>query len=412
MKHKGQAVWLQQRGQHQTVLFLLISLSTEVVLWPTMTFIRAGLDPDGVELCRPHKCCRCDAFSLLLWNSVLAFEGKMSLIWRHCVVLLLSWNITRTENRPQSVSRPNSLGWRTCCFSLKLRKETGFLLESPRECVWENLCGPLESPQRDRVQNECTALTMGERYRSLWSEMPWKKCTLFTAPHGFCSSGPVTHLQGLRLTDLLWLPRMPTPVSDLTFCCHKENDGSKLLCFSVTLVGYYIKLYYITLHYIILHYIVLHCYDDSWMSLNWQFLSHAGPSFHKCDMLIEYLGFIYLLCSFLVYFFNKCAHFFSSDIFNFVCVQWQYRLPLLKRDTSLKCHFSFCTVCPLRCHVVQSVVSTETEVSSRGQQTQLVAAAARRGTSGGNRTCHWSVKTVALFEGIHRCLGLIQGDPD
>lgn len=89
----------------------------------------------------------------------------------------------------------------TLFFFESLRKETGFLLESPRECVWENLCGPLESPQREGVQHECRDFTTGERNRSLWSEMPWKKCALFTAWHIFCSSGPVIHLQGLRRTD-------------------------------------------------------------------------------------------------------------------------------------------------------------------------------------------------------------------
>lgn len=43
MKHKGQAVWLQQRGQHQSVLFLPISPRTEVVLWPIMTLMKAPL---------------------------------------------------------------------------------------------------------------------------------------------------------------------------------------------------------------------------------------------------------------------------------------------------------------------------------------------------------------------------------
>lgn len=50
-----------------------------------------------------------------------------------------------------------------------------FFSESPWECVWENLCGPLESPQRERVQLECTGFTMGVRNRSLWSQMPREK---------------------------------------------------------------------------------------------------------------------------------------------------------------------------------------------------------------------------------------------
>lgn len=97
----------------------------------------------------------------------MAFEEKISLVWRHCVVVFVLWIITSTGLR---MSRDQTVwvgGGGMLIFFETVRKETGLLLESSGECVWENLCGPLESPQRDGVEDQSRALTMGERNRSL-----------------------------------------------------------------------------------------------------------------------------------------------------------------------------------------------------------------------------------------------------
>lgn len=121
------------------------------------------------------------------------------------------------------------MGWKTCCVSFEtLRKETGllyvffFFLESPRECVWENLCGPLESPQREGVQHE--------RGTGLCDHKCHGKSVYCSQPDAFfCSSGPVIHLHGRRLTTLCnqWA-KMPTQVHDTTFCCPLRT--ADLLC--------------------------------------------------------------------------------------------------------------------------------------------------------------------------------------
>lgn len=120
------------------------------------------------------------------------------------------------------------MGWKTCCVSFEtLRKETGllyvfFFLESPRECVWENLCGPLESPQREGVQHECGT--------GLCDHKCHGKSVYCSQPDAFfCSSGPVIHLHGRRLTTLCnqWA-EMPTQVHDTTFCCPQRT--ADLLC--------------------------------------------------------------------------------------------------------------------------------------------------------------------------------------
>ena len=54
-------------------------------------------------------------------------------------------------------------------------------------------------------------------------------------------------------------------------------------------------------------------------------------------------------------------------------------------------------------HVILTRLRVLVAIDTERRQAQTVAAAARRGTSGGNRNCHWCVKAVnaaaSLFEG-------------
>lgn len=194
MKHKGQAVWLQQPGQHQTVLYLPRHLQhwscalTCADLYTKVCPYRTCEDCVGVDLV-PHTCkglwmwC----LSLLLRNSVLPLKEKW--VWSGAILLFCFVLVQKRHRNTEQASvflLTKQLGMDDMLFFFETaRKETGFLLESRHRNVYgKNLCGPLESPQRG-VQHESRALTTGERSQSLWSEMPWKNCTLFTAKMSF-----------------------------------------------------------------------------------------------------------------------------------------------------------------------------------------------------------------------------------
>lgn len=99
--------------------------------------------------------------------------------WRHPFVLFFI--VERWETGEQAFMCPKEFGMECSCTLKLWGRRLGSVFESPGECVWENLCGPLESPQREGIKHKCTDFTTGVGTRALWSEMPWKKCSLFAA---------------------------------------------------------------------------------------------------------------------------------------------------------------------------------------------------------------------------------------
>lgn len=114
MKHKGPAVWLQQWGQHQSVLFLPISLRGEVVVWPIMTFMKAPLRRTYEDLwwcwpCRPHKCCRCGAFHCRCGIQFWALKEKW--VWSGAILLFCFRPGTSRERRTGLSVSPEQTVW-------------------------------------------------------------------------------------------------------------------------------------------------------------------------------------------------------------------------------------------------------------------------------------------------------------
>lgn len=138
-----------------------------------------------------QKGCAFHAFLLPLW-SFGALKEKSESDWRHPFVLFFT--VELWENGEQGFMCPKQCGV-GCSCTLKLwGRRLGSVFESPGECVWENLCGLLESPQREGIKHKCTDFTTGVGTRALWSQMPWKKCSLFAAWQTFV-------LQVLRFTS-------------------------------------------------------------------------------------------------------------------------------------------------------------------------------------------------------------------
>lgn len=206
MKHKGQAVWLQQRGQHQSVLFLTISLRTEVVLWPIMTLMKALLcrtceDSDAVDLVGHISVVNVVPFIVVMEFSFGLWRKKV--VWCGAILLFCFRPGSSRERRTGPSLSPEQtvldeghavLLWKFAEGDwVPFRKPSGMCMGKP---VWAT---GISSKRRSttRVQR----LHHGREEPVFVIRNAMEECALFTAWHIFCSSGPVIHLQGLRRTD-------------------------------------------------------------------------------------------------------------------------------------------------------------------------------------------------------------------
>lgn len=223
MKHKGQAVWLQQREQHQSVLFLPVSLRTEAALWPVTTFAKV----DMWRLWwrwrrRPHNCCRWGAFHCLC--GIRFWALKEDAVWSapsSCFVLAPP--TSREYRTAPSVSpEQNIWGWRTCCSSLKLRKETGFRFWKPSgmrmgKPVWATGISS---------KRQSTARVQGLHRRSVDPVFVIRNATekvsiVHSLTHFFVLLVLwFTYKGSGSPTSSNWSPKMPTRVQDNAFSVH------------------------------------------------------------------------------------------------------------------------------------------------------------------------------------------------
>lgn len=159
------------------------------------------------------------------------FEGKSLSDWRHPFVLFFI--VELWENGEQAFMCPKQFGMECSCTLKLWGRRLGSVFESPGECVWENLCGPLESPQREGIKHKWPDFTTGVGTRALWSEMPWKKCSLFAAWQTFV-------LQVLWFTykvlGSLAPPanrrhKMPTEAEEIFCVCDSVNQTGFLVFF-------------------------------------------------------------------------------------------------------------------------------------------------------------------------------------
>lgn len=205
MKHKGPAVWLQQWGQHQSVLFLPISLRGEVVVWPIMTFMKAPLRRTYEDLwwcwpCRPHKCCRCGAFHCRCGIQFWALKEKW--VWSGAILLFCFRPGTSRERRTGLSVSPEQTVWdgghAVLLWNFEegdwvpFRKPSGMCMGKP---VWATGI----SSKRSTARVQWLHHGREEPVFVIRNAME-KVCIVHSLTH-ICSSGPVIHLQGLRLTD-------------------------------------------------------------------------------------------------------------------------------------------------------------------------------------------------------------------
>lgn len=207
MKHKGQTVWVQQRGKHQSVLFLPISLRTEAVLWPIVTYMKAHLcrtceDSDGADVVG-HISVVDEVpfiviveFSFGLWRKKVVWSAPSS-----CFVFVPEHH----EKGEQALVclRSKQFGMEDMLFFFEtLRKETGFLFRKPTGMYMGKTCVGHWNLLKEKEYSTSAETSPREWGTGLCDQKcHGKKCALFTAWHIFCSSGPVIHLLGLRFTD-------------------------------------------------------------------------------------------------------------------------------------------------------------------------------------------------------------------
>lgn len=188
MKHKGQAVWLQQ--------------------WGSIRLSCSCLSATGLKLCFDPQWPYEGSYVLDLWRfrwrrrpptlsdvDVMSFIVAVEfsfVLWRKCESDLAPFCcfvflLIHHENGEQALMclRSKQFWMEDMLFAFETsRKETGLLLEIPRECEWEPVWAlGISSKGQNTVRVQ--SFTTGERNWSLWSEMPWKKSCIVHSPTYF-----------------------------------------------------------------------------------------------------------------------------------------------------------------------------------------------------------------------------------